>query len=157
MSHSPADSTDDFVPQPRPKDRELSGRAIVIGMFVLGLLLTALLFVYWEYNTRPFRPLREAIGREFRHSRPIVEGGRLKGRGPMVLRISMSVPFDPFQDDAKSKEVQTRVLTLARQHHDLTEFDKVQVNLIHFVPEQEARTKSFEWSGTDAAKRDVIE
>ena len=129
---------------------------IIVAMFLLGLALTALLFVYFEFNTRPFRPLRDALGREFKRSRPNVEGGRPKGRGAMTLRITMSVPFDPFRDDSKSNDVLTRVLALARQHQDLTRYEQCEVNLIHFVPEKTAITKTFEWSGTDAAKDDLV-
>lgn len=125
-------------------------------MFLLGLALASLLFVYFEFNTRPFRPLRDAIGREFKRSRPNVEGGRPKGRGAMTLRITMSVPFDPFQDDSKSKDVLVRVLVLARQHQDLARFEQCEVNLIHFVPEQTAVTKTFVWTGADAAKDDLV-
>lgn len=124
---------------------------IVVGMFVMGLTACGLLFLYFELNTRPFRPLREAIGREFRHSRPNVEGGRPKGRGEMTLRISMSVPFDPTVEADVVDPVLARVLTLARQHHTLTDYDQVQVNLIHFVPEKDAIRKEFRWSGIDAA------
>ena len=141
---------------PRPPDREVSGRVIIVAMFLLGLALTALLFVYFEFNTRPFRPLRDAIGREFKRSRPNVEGGRLKGRGAMTLRITMSVPFDPFRDGSKSHDVLARVLVLARQHQDLTRYEKCEVNLIHFVPEKTAITKTFVWSGADAAKDDLV-
>ena len=156
MSQPPVPSSDDTTLSPRPRDRELSGRAIVVVMFLLGSALTVLLYVYFEFNTRPFRPLRDAIGREFKHSRPNVEGGRLKGRGAMTLRISMSVPFDPFQDHSKSQDVLTRVLFLARQHQDLTRFEKCEVNLIHFVPEQTAVTKTFQWSGAAAASADFV-
>ena len=156
MSQPSANSADDSTIAPRPKDRELSGRVIIVAMFLLGLALTALLFVYFEFNTRPFRPLRDAIGSEFKRSRPNVEGGRFKGRGAMTLRITMSVPFDPFQDDSKSKDVLARVLVLARQHQDLTRYEKCEVNLIHFVPEKTAITKSLVWSGADAAKDDFV-
>ena len=134
----------------------MSGRVIVVAMFLLGLVLASLLFVYFEFNTRPFRPLRDALGREFKRSRPNVEGGRPKGRGAMTLRITMSVPFDPFRDDSKSNDVLTRVLVLARQHQDLTRYEKCEVNLIHFVPEKTAITKTFVWSGADAAKDDLV-
>ena len=156
MSQPSVNPADDSTIAPRPKDRELSGRVIIAAMFLLGLALTALLFVYFEFNTRPFRPLRDAIGREFKRSRPNVEGGRLKGRGAMTLRITMSVPFDPFRDDSKSRDVLTRVLVLARQHQDLTRYGKCEINLIHFVPEKTAITKSFVWSGADASKDDLI-
>ena len=140
----------------RPKDNVVSGRVIVVAMFLLGLVLASLLFVYFEFNTRPFRPLRDAIGREFKRSRPNVEGGRPKGRGAMTLRITMSVSFDPLHDDSKSKDVLARVLSIARQHQDLTRYEKCEVNLIHFVPEKEAITKTFVWSGADAAKDDLV-
>lgn len=132
------------------KTRELSGRAVVIGMLALGIFSTSLLFVYFELHTRPFRPLREAIGREFRHSRPNVEGGRVKGRGPMILRISMSVPFDPFKEDEKCGDITRRLLEIARQYHDLATFEQVQINLIYFAPETEAKRRTFDFPGKPA-------
>ena len=156
MSTSPITPAEDPATLARPKDRVLSGRAIVVGMFMLGLFLTALLFVYFEYNTRPFRPLREAIGREFRHSRPNVEGGKLKGRGANTLRVSMSVPFDPNREADKSNQTLARVVGLARQHHELNQFQVMEVNLIHFAPEQEAVIKSFSWPGANAANESFV-
>lgn len=134
------------------KPREISGSAVVVGMLTLGITATALLFVYFELHTRPFRPLREAIGREFRHSRPNVEGGRLKGRGPMILRISLSVPFDPTLEAEKAGEVNSRILRIARQYHDLASFEQIQINLIRFVPEGTAKRQTFDWRGVDAAQ-----
>jgi len=156
MSQSPVNSADDSTIPARPKDRVVSGRAIVVTMFVLGLILASLLFVYFEFNTRPFRPLSDALGREFKRSRPKVEGGRLKGRGAMTLRITLSIPFDPNQDEPKSKEFLTRVLALARQHQELTRYEKCEVNLIHFIPEQTAVTKTFDWPGAAVAKADFV-
>lgn len=120
-------------------------------MFGLGIFLTTLLFVYFELHTRPFRPLREAIGREFRHSRPNVEGGRVRGRGPQVLRISLSVPFDPFVDEERAGETNERVLVIARQHQDLASYAQIQINLIHFQPEKEAKRRTFDFNGADFA------
>ena len=137
---------------PFHKDREISGTTVVIGMITVGLMATGLLFLYFELHTRPFRPLREALGREFKHSRPNVEGGRLKGRGPMILRMSLSVPFDPFVEDLKATELNRRVLEIAGQYHDLASFEQVQVNLIRFVPESTAKRRTFDWKGTDAIK-----
>jgi len=135
-----SDSAAEFAPM-RP--RELSGRYLVIGLLMLGIAATALLFIYWERQTRPFRPLREAIGREFRHSRPNVEGGRPKGRGPWTLRVSMTVDFPPAEDSARANEIFQRVLELARNYHDLNEIDRVEVNLIQFVPQELAKTRKF--------------
>ena len=126
----------------RPRDRQISGRIVVIGVLLLGLLTTTLLFIYFEFHTRPFRPLREAIGREFRHSRVLgVEGGKLKGRGPKILRISMSVPFDPSTSRIRQSNMpeRSRVLAIAAKYQELASFDQVQINLIYFVPEGEPK------------------
>lgn len=138
-------SAADASETPLPKSREISGTKVVIGMLALGVFATGLLFLYFELHTRPFRPLREALGREFKHSRPNVEGGRLKGRGPMILRISMSVPFDPFVEETKAAERNSQVLEIAKKYHDLQTFEQVQVNLIYFLPEATAKRRTFDW------------
>ena len=152
MSQSTAESLDDPELPERPKDRELSGRAIVVGMLTLGVFAVSLLFIYFELNARPFRPLREAIGREFKHSRPNVEGGRPKGKGPMMLRISMTVPFDPFLDEERVNSTIARVLAIAREHKDLTSYDEVELNLIQFVPQADARRNRLHWTGAAASE-----
>lgn len=119
-------------------------------LLAIGIAATALMFVYWEQHTRPFRALREAIGREFRHSRPIVEGGRHKGRGPKTLRISMSVDFPPGEETAKSNQIVTRLREIAQQHTDIHQFEKIEFNLIHFVPQELAKTRQFTWDPNQA-------
>lgn len=132
-----------LAPSPRPP-REIPGSAVVIGMILLGIGATALLFVYFELHTGPFRPLREAIGREFKHSRPNVEGGRVRGRGPMILRISMSVPFDPYLEEAKAAQFNKRVVEIAKTFENLPKFEQIQVNLIYFAPEKNAIRRTFD-------------
>ena len=132
-----------------PQTRGLSSQVLIVGMVLLGVAATALLFIYWDQQTRPFRPLRELIGREFRHSRPNVEGGRQKGRGPRILRISMSVEFPP-EDMSHANPVIDRVLELSRQQSDLKDFEQLEINLIQFVPQEVAKTKKFTFSATDA-------
>ena len=132
-------------PQLSKPPHVVSGRYVVIGLLVLGLIATILLFVYWDLQTKPFRPLREAIGRKFRHSRPNVEGGRPKGRGPWTLRISLTVNFPPFEDSLRATEVFDQIVELAREYHDLSEVDRVEVNLIQFVPQEVAKTRQFIW------------
>lgn len=135
-------TTDDIAP---PRSKELSGRSVVIGLLCLGIAATALMFVYWEHHTRPFRALREQIGREFRHSRPNVEGGRVKGRGPWTLRISMSVDFPPAEDSPRANEIVNRVLEITRRCHDVDDVEKIEINLIQFVPQELAKTRTFTW------------
>lgn len=139
------------VNEPLPK-RELSGRKLVFGLLMLGILATALMFVYWEQHTRPFRSLREAVGREFRHSRPNVEGGRSKGKGPWILRVSMSVDFPATEEPERGQEIGDRVLELVKQHVDHKDLERVEVNLIQFVPQELAKTKTYVWDADELAQ-----
>ena len=125
---------------------------MVIVLLLIGIAATALMFVYWDQHTRPFRSLREAIGREFRHSRPNVEGGRSKGRGPWTLRISMSVDFPPGEDSPQAKRVVKRVLEITRNHGEIKELEKIEVNLIQFIPQELAKTRTFTWTADDLKK-----
>ena len=112
---------------------------------MFGLAGTVLMFVYWEQHTRPFRSLREAVGREFRHSRPNVEGGRAKGKGPWTLRISMSVDFPPAEDSERANRIVDRVLEIAKEHVDRKELERIEINLIQFIPQELAKTKTYSW------------
>ena len=116
---------------------------------MLGVAATVLMFVYWERHTRPFRSLREAVGREFRHSRPNVEGGRAKGKGPWTLRISMSVDFPPAEDSERANRIVDRVLEIAKLHADQKELEKIEINLIQFIPQEIAKSKTFSWNAAD--------
>lgn len=125
---------------------EISGKYLVFGLLILGICTTTLMFVYWEKHTKPFRSLREAIGREFRHSRPNVEGGRVKGRGPWTLRISMSVEFTPLEDTPKALETVNKVLEIIGRSPQPPDMEMVEVNLIQFIPQEVAKTRKFSWT-----------
>lgn len=120
-----------------PKPREISGRAVVIGMLLVGLAAVAVMFIYWDLHTRPFRTLTEALGREFEHSLPKVEGGRRK-RGPMTLRVSLRVPFTPTELSLDEARVVEQVSQLIRQHVDLRSYERVEVHLFEMRPEHDA-------------------
>lgn len=121
----------------------LSGRLLVSALVLFGLLTTTIIVVYWDQNTRPFRPLREAIGREFKRTKPQVAGGRHKG-GPATLRIVMTVEFDPQADDAQAQKTYLRVVELARQQIDVTQYEVFELHLIHLPPQQQAVEREFE-------------
>lgn len=121
--------------------QEFSGRLTVIVMLLAGVLSTVAIFLYWDQHTRPFRPLRVAIGRTFEKSRPLVEGGRNKG-GPPSLRIAMTVLFDPNADDDRAQAALRKVVELARAHVDLDKYEVLELNLLNFVPEKKTRERS---------------
>lgn len=132
---------------PRSVPQGLSGKWVVIGMFALGILATSVIFLYWDLHTKPFRPLTEAIGREYRHSLPKVEGGRHKGSAN-TLRVSLRVPFVPIESHASTQGVVNRVVELARQEADLAGFEELEIHLIQLAPEQMAVQKTFEFPVT---------
>lgn len=148
----------DVVAPSPPHKQEIPGWWVVVGMFLFGGIATALIFLYWEMHTRPFRPLTEAIGREFRHSLPKVEGGRNKG-GPSTLRVALRVPFKPVEGQEETDAVVRRVTELSKTYADLSRFEIFEVYLIQRAPEQAAVTAAFQFpvshllaAPTDAAK-----
>ena len=136
----------------RQTPREVSGRAIVVGLLLLGVAAVAVMFVYWDLHTRPFRSLTESIGREFRHALPKVEGGRNK-QGPLTLRISLRVPFTPNETSPDAHRVVNRVVELARQHARLEEYERFEVHLVEMRPEAEAVQQRFEFPAEDVRER----
>ncbi len=134
------------VPSP-PHSREIPGWWVIVAMFLFGGCATAMIFIYWDMHTRPFRPLTEAVGREFRHSLPKVEGGRNKG-GPMTLRVAMRVPFKPVKGLEETEAVVRRVVELSKTHADIRQFEILEVYLIQRAPEQVAVTAAFQFPTT---------
>ena len=134
-----------------PGDGTISGRSVVISMFVLAFVLIGALYTYWNLHLMPFMPLQEAIAAEFEESSPRVDGGRRKmHKGtPNILRVVMRVPFDPNADDNKTKTlIEKRVdgtLELARQNVDeFSDYNVLEVHMYQEEKEGELSQNSFE-------------
>lgn len=133
--------------EPRPGPRTISGRAVVIGMFLFAGSGIAVLQFYWDRHLEPFMPLQKAIAEEFDNSSPRVDGGQRKmsKSTPRVLRVVMRVPFDP--EDPENKEVvRTRISAVAKlavKHASLGEYG---IFTTHFYQENPGRMrqKTFE-------------
>ena len=121
-----------------------SGRWVVIAMIIFALILVGVMWLYLDRHTRPFRPLRQALAREFEDSAPKVEGGQTKiEKGtPKTLRIIMRVPFNPNKEPEKANEFAHRVAKFAESHHDLGQYDVVEIHLFYPDPERQIE----EWS-----------
>jgi hypothetical protein len=123
---------------PRPG---MSGRHVVFGMFGFALLMVGSLWLYWEMYTRPYRDLQNAIAAEFPGSSPRAVGGRHRSHesgSPLILRIIVWVNEDPNADEAASIEVAERLAALAREHHDVMQYDLLEIVLVQRVPEEES-------------------
>ncbi len=127
--------------------KTVSGRAVVLGMFAFAIVMTGALWGYWEFYTRPFRPLQYAINAEFPNSSPRVIGGEHKSHKqvfPSTLRLVIRVDFDPTDAaDAVIEPYTSRLLALAAAHVDLSPYEQVEIHLVHRVPEAETQQRSF--------------
>ena len=118
-----------------PQFKTISGRWVVIGLLTFGVLTTGSLWLYSKMALTPFLPLRKALDEEFPKSHARVEGGRPKGKPPL-LRIVMQVEFTPTEDDERLEQIFERVVALARMHVSLSEFEDFELHLVHYVPEK---------------------
>jgi hypothetical protein len=123
----------------------VSGRVVVVSLFVFGIALTSLLWIYWNLHTAPFRPLQDALAAELPGSSPRVEGGQRKmHKGtPRTLRVTLRVDFDPIGETARGEQVLDRVEQIARRYVDLGSYEVLEVNLFQGVPEKELRENKF--------------
>ncbi|TWT58167.1 hypothetical protein KOR42_15380 [Thalassoglobus neptunius] len=110
-------------------------------MFGFAFMMIAMLFLYWELYTKPFRSLQYAIAAEFPDSSPKVIGGQHKSHkdiSPVLLRVVVYVPdkdFDPTTDDAKSEVRALDLVRLAFENHDVDQYEQIDVVLLQKVPE----------------------
>ena len=111
------------------------GRWVVIGMLVLGMLSSAVIWSYWKYRLTPFVPLRQALGQAFPKSSPRAEGGPRKN-GPPLLMISLDVKFPPTPDDPRIRPMLQQIVDIARRNHDLSRYDLLEVYLTQRLPAQ---------------------
>jgi hypothetical protein len=136
-----ANLEDGTPPDATRRPRRLSGRWVVIGMFVFGIAATAGLWVYWKLHVGPFLPLQQALAEEFENAAPHVDGGQRKKhkRTPRILRITMKVAFDPTvpANQSQVEQVAERVIAIARQQPDFRHYDELEIYLFWPVQEQE--------------------
>ncbi len=131
------------------------GKWVVVSMFAFAGVAVALMWVYWDQHTARFRPLQEALGREFPYSRPLVQGGQRKmHKGtPHILRIVMRIEFDPYVDETKTDELARQIADFAGEHHDLKPYESLEIHLHWPEPESEIKqwTTSIPLEGAPAA------
>jgi hypothetical protein len=128
--------TDTEETEPIAPPRTVSGRLVVISMFILGIIGGSICVSYAIWHNAPFIELKKALAAEFPQSVPQVEGGQRKG-SPMRLRIVVNVDFHPGEEanavlaDAATK----RIVELAQQHQDLSPYETLRVHLVKVRPQ----------------------
>ena len=139
-----------------PKAREISGRWMVVGMFLFGICATGILYFYWRMHNAPFLPLQQALANRFEDSRPRVEGGQRKIHKdtPRVLRIIMKVDFHPDQNDQKVNALVKEVAEVAGEHQNLEEYDLLEVHLFWPEPQRTIHERTLEMELPELKLRD---
>ena len=127
--------------------REISGRKVVVVMFLFAIVVTGALYIYWKLHMAPFLPLQRQLDAAFEDSKPQVEGGQSKmNQGtPRVLRVTMKVPFDPVNEDVRLKLWTEQVQQVIRDWPRFSNFDVLTIHSYHPLPEDEVRTVKQEW------------
>jgi len=120
---------------------------MVIGIFVFGLIAVGILWFYATHHRTPFEPLQRAIAEEFPDSAPKVEGGQRKihRQTPKILRIVMRLEFDPVTDDARAVQFADRVVAFASRHHDISQYELIELHVFQLNPEEKISKRSFEF------------
>lgn len=143
-----------------------SGTWMVVIMFAFAMSMIALMYLYWELHTRPFRPLQIAINARYPNSMPRVIGGKHKSHQPEskpTLRIVIAIDFDPtdglprpagtnpeeedrltltdgMKVDPRVEEAYKTLLQLASENTDLSQYSMIEIFLEHRRPEKRSRT-----------------
>jgi len=132
-----------------PSARTISGRWLVVGMFIFGLAATGTLYAYWTLHLMPFMPLQEAIVQEFPGSAPRVDGGkkRMSENTPTILRIVMKSQIDPLSSNDDSIRaivaLRTRVAELAIEKVQLEDLAIIELHVYKLLQEKEIRERSW--------------
>ena len=141
-----------------PSPRTISGRWLVIGMFAMGITATGLLYAYSTLHLGPFKPLQEAIVKEFPSSSPRVDGGkkRMQLDTPTILRILMKSEIDPLSEHEESVRKMTamrnRIAELVRENVTLPDLAILELHVYKLLQEDQILKRSYRLdlkSGTD--------
>ncbi|MFN0195486.1 MAG: hypothetical protein ACKVT0_01970, partial [Planctomycetaceae bacterium] len=126
--------------------RPHTGRNVVLAMFAFAGFLVVSMFVYWHYHTALFRPLQEALVREFPGSKPRVDGGKRKLHVeslPRILRVVMKVDIDPQKSPQEAARRVEKIRELAEQYIEVDTYDELEVHFYNPQPEKEIKQWQF--------------
>ena len=132
-----------------PATRTVSGRWLVIGMFAMGITATGLLYLYSTLHLGPFKPLQEAIVKEFPGSSPRVDGGkkRMQLDTPTILRILMKSEIDPLSKNEEHVRtmmaMRKRIAELVGENVTLPDLAIIELHVYKLVQEDQILKRSY--------------
>lgn len=134
---------------PPEPERTISGRWLVVGMFAMGITATSLLYLYSTRHLGPFRPLQDAIVKEFPGSSPRVDGGKKRPsqNTPTILRILMRSEIDPLAGDDESTgkmlDLRKRIAELALENVSLPDLAYIELHVYKPLQEEQIHKRSY--------------
>lgn len=119
--------------------KTLSGRKVVVGMFLFAAVFIAVLWTYTWYHRVPFAGLQSALAERFPGSTPKVEGGQRKIHQdtPKILRIILKVDFNPRLDEERTEQFAGEVIEFTRRNYDVGAYEILEIHLFQLQPERE--------------------
>ena len=132
-----------------PAPKTISGRWLVIGMFAMGITATGLLYAYSTLHLGPFKPLQEAIVKEFPGSSPRVDGGkkRMQLDTPTILRILMKSHIDLMSETDESigkiRTMRIRIAELALENVTLPNLAIIELHVYKPLQEDQILKRSY--------------
>ena len=124
----------------------------------MGITATGLLYAYSTLHLGPFKPLQEAIVKEFPGSSPRVDGGkkRMQLDTPTILRILMKSEIDLLSEDEESVRkmlaMRKRIAELVGEKVTLPDLAILELHVYKLLQEDQILKRSYRLdlkSGTD--------
>ena len=115
----------------------------------MGITATGLLYAYSTLHLGPFKPLQEAIVKEFPGSSPRVDGGkkRMQLDTPTILRILMKSEIDPLSADEQSVRemlaLRKRIAELTLEKVPLPDLAIIELHVYKLVQEEQILKRSY--------------
>ena len=122
---------------------------MVIGMFAMGITATGMLYAYSTLHLGPFKPLQEAIVKEFPGSSPRVDGGkkRMQLDTPTILRILMKTEIDLLSEGEESiREIlalRKRIAELALENVPFPDLAIIELHVYKLMQEEQILKRSY--------------
>ena len=125
--------TPEEFPPTEPAVATLSGKLVVIVMFLFGILIAGGVWGYWYQYLKPFRPIQESLRREYPGSNPRVIGGEFRGqtdlKGQPTVVVVMHLQAPPTDNPEQTEQLIGRIQELVLAQRSLENYRLLRVEL----------------------------
>ncbi len=124
---------------------EISGRWVVLGIFIFAIVMIGVLYLYWFKHTGPFLPLQKALAEEFVGCQPLVQGGQRKihKNTDKILRVTMKVEFNPLEMTESSEQYVENIFRFISNNWKISDYDELHLHVYKKNPEKKLQENVF--------------